>query len=63
MWFLDGCAASDVIAAGRLEPIPYEEWLKLDNQLEGAGPTAERLWEQLEVAAEDAAPPKPRSES
>ncbi len=50
MWFLDGRAVSDVIAAGRLEPIPYEKWLKLDNPQEGAGPAVERLREQPELS-------------
>ncbi len=61
MWFLDGRAVSDVIAAGRLEPIPYEEWLRLDNPLDGAGPAAERLRELIEDAV--LLQPKPRPQS
>ncbi len=63
MWFLDGRAVSSVRAAAkRPKPIPYEEWLKLDNPLEGAGPAAERLRELLGLPTEDAAPPNPRPE-
>ena len=63
MWFLDGRAVTDVIAAGRLEPIPYEEWLRLDSPLDGAGLAAEQLRETLGLPAGDTAPPEPRPES
>ncbi len=50
MWFIDGPAISEVIAAGlRPKPIPLEERLRLDNPLEGARPAAERLQEQLDA--------------
>ncbi len=63
MVFLDGRAVTSVIAAAkRSKPMPLEEWLRLDNSLNGAGPAADRLLEQLEVATEDAEAP-PRRES
>ncbi len=56
MWFFDGCTVIDVIAdAKRPGPMPFEEWFKLDNPLYGAGAAAERLREQLDAPAEDAA--------
>ncbi len=66
MWLLDGRAVTDVIAAGRLESIPHDEWFRLGNPFDGAGTAAEPLREQLEPAAVDAAAPhwpEPRAES
>ncbi len=57
MWFFDGRAVTDVIAAGqRPKPIPFEEWVRLDNPLDGAGPAADRLREQLAAATKGARP-------
>lgn len=59
MWFLNERAVTSVIATTkRPETIPYKEWLKLDNPLEGAGPATDRLREQLGDAE---APPRRES--
>ncbi len=61
MVFLDGRAVTSVIAVTkRPKPMPFEEWLRLDNPLESAGPAADRLREQVEVAESDE-PPQPES--